>query len=685
MPTPDYNSLINAAAGRYGVDPNLARSIGLQESGLGANAATAVSTSGAVGPFQLIPGPDGLFHEIAGDIGVNPYDPAANVDAGVRYFSHLQTRYGDDTAALMAYNWGPSNLDSYLSTGVGLRGQPIPAETLNYANSVLTRTGVTDAAARVQSLAGRAPLPSGSSALPLPGAGTAGGGGSASPQDTIHTKDRFVVPGYSSTRGLDLDETSDHWTQPRDPHEPYFATAELWIGDVLVCPTKPLRDISSDFLQSIVSPDIEIPGGPNMDLRLEEFQYRSTTMGGGDQFTFRLFCKSWEDVVQIMALAAQHGDGKTSFGYTNIPGGWVGPFKIRINQITPEFLENGYTVVIDAFSYYGSVNLEHGSHVRGWRAETGRVSDIAEHIGRMNGWKTCIEPTVPNLKHTTYLQHNQTDLNFLNYTLAKDAVSEVQRDYIAGSYGPYVAYLSQDPRDFKPVLHFHPRLPSPNSPMSKQTRSYVWGGVINSLTREVGTVISFKPQFQNTAYTMLGGGKLSASSVEPDHANFNTTTAEGTDINDRVIGGKKGPVDVKMKPDQSVPSRSEIASQHDLQHLNGHMASRYFNFRDYALTATMTVVGDPYIRGGQIVNVLVVRPLDGSIMFYDWMISEAMHTISGGEFAVNLNMFRTAKGPHLEGSGPVSGGEKYSQKVTVTSGKAGIVVGGNYAPNVEGR
>ena len=75
--------LADAAADKYGLPRLLVRSVMAAESGFQPD---AVSPKGAIGLMQLMPG-------TAQDLGVDPRDPAQNVDAGVRYLNDLLDRY----------------------------------------------------------------------------------------------------------------------------------------------------------------------------------------------------------------------------------------------------------------------------------------------------------------------------------------------------------------------------------------------------------------------------------------------------------------------------------------------------------------------------------------------------------------------------------------------------------------
>lgn len=89
------------AAHRYGVNPRLAMSVAIIESGFRQN---AVSERGAVGIMQLLP-------STARALSADPYNVAENIDAGVRYLAELLRRYhGDLRLALAAYNAGPTRV-----------------------------------------------------------------------------------------------------------------------------------------------------------------------------------------------------------------------------------------------------------------------------------------------------------------------------------------------------------------------------------------------------------------------------------------------------------------------------------------------------------------------------------------------------------------------------------------------
>jgi len=122
VPTPAWiDNIVNQAALRQGVDPNLVRAIIKVESDFNPQ---AVSRKGAIGLMQLMP-------DTAKSLNVrNPYDPAQNVDAGVRHFKQLLDRYGGNLElSLAAYNAGSTAV--HRSGGV-----PNYSETRNYVKRI---------------------------------------------------------------------------------------------------------------------------------------------------------------------------------------------------------------------------------------------------------------------------------------------------------------------------------------------------------------------------------------------------------------------------------------------------------------------------------------------------------------------------------------------------------------------
>lgn len=114
------------AAQKHGVDHNLVLAVANAESGYRAD---AVSSAGAVGVMQLMPG-------TAASLGVtDSFDAKQNIDGGVRYLKQMLGIFdGDTEKALAAYNAGPGAVQKY-------GGIPPYNETQAYVRNILADIG----------------------------------------------------------------------------------------------------------------------------------------------------------------------------------------------------------------------------------------------------------------------------------------------------------------------------------------------------------------------------------------------------------------------------------------------------------------------------------------------------------------------------------------------------------------
>ena len=125
-PTPDpapaaMRNMVDRIAERHEVDRDLVHSVIRIESNYNPY---AISVKGALGLMQLYPSTARRF-------GVaNAFNPAQNVDGGVRYLKYLLEHYkGDRHLALAAYNAGEGSVERY-------GGVPPYQETRNYVYQV---------------------------------------------------------------------------------------------------------------------------------------------------------------------------------------------------------------------------------------------------------------------------------------------------------------------------------------------------------------------------------------------------------------------------------------------------------------------------------------------------------------------------------------------------------------------
>ncbi len=107
---PDWQSKLFAKrvlanASRWRIDANVLVAIVTVESSWHTR---ALSYAGAIGLGQLMPG-------TAYELGVNPHDPAANLEGAAEYLSGLMHKFGSTNYDLVfaAYNAGPKAVDEY--------------------------------------------------------------------------------------------------------------------------------------------------------------------------------------------------------------------------------------------------------------------------------------------------------------------------------------------------------------------------------------------------------------------------------------------------------------------------------------------------------------------------------------------------------------------------------------------
>ncbi|MDE3154254.1 MAG: lytic transglycosylase domain-containing protein [Acidobacteriota bacterium] len=117
-----YDTIVQQVAARQGVDAGLVRAMIAVESDWQPG---ATSPKGAMGLMQLMPETARQYHL------ANPYDPRANIEAGVRHLKALLTRYSL-RLALAAYNAGEAAVARF-------GGIPPYPETRDYVTRVLAR------------------------------------------------------------------------------------------------------------------------------------------------------------------------------------------------------------------------------------------------------------------------------------------------------------------------------------------------------------------------------------------------------------------------------------------------------------------------------------------------------------------------------------------------------------------
>lgn len=120
--TERWRPLVAEAARRFDISDAWIMAVMAEESG---GDPRAVSPKGAMGLMQIMPA---TWAELRPryDLGADPFDPRANIQAGAAYLREMRDRFGMP-GAFAAYHAGPGRYREHLLTG-----RPLPSETHAY-------------------------------------------------------------------------------------------------------------------------------------------------------------------------------------------------------------------------------------------------------------------------------------------------------------------------------------------------------------------------------------------------------------------------------------------------------------------------------------------------------------------------------------------------------------------------
>ena len=133
-----YGEIVRGHARNYDLDPALLAAVIYQESKFESHAR---SDRGAIGLMQLLPETaKGIAARTGGSKFrvADLYNPEINVRYGAWYLEHLLRKYGDERAALAAYNAGQANVDSWRKRGLPVQFE----ETRHFVDRVEKLKGI---------------------------------------------------------------------------------------------------------------------------------------------------------------------------------------------------------------------------------------------------------------------------------------------------------------------------------------------------------------------------------------------------------------------------------------------------------------------------------------------------------------------------------------------------------------
>ncbi len=123
-----------AAEQQYGLPAGLLSRQAYEESGFQPAVidGTQASSAGALGILQMMPQ---YFSSVQVPTPFTDADVEAQIQQAAAYDAQLYQQFGDWGLALMAYNWGPGAVSSWLNGGANPAN--VPGQTSTYANAII--------------------------------------------------------------------------------------------------------------------------------------------------------------------------------------------------------------------------------------------------------------------------------------------------------------------------------------------------------------------------------------------------------------------------------------------------------------------------------------------------------------------------------------------------------------------
>lgn len=422
--------------------------------------------------------------------------------------------------------------------------------------------------------------------------------------------------------------------------------------------------MSPAFTNPTPSPPVVAPGMPFVRLELEgvgeipmhefliEMKHEIYAKAELGKVTIQLFDKSMTYLEGLFIAA--NGKGKLQYGWLNGPLTPVRRFQTILYQ--PKFEAFGAFLNL-TFSDYAVEKIPQ-YHDRSFPPSLGIqypvvLSEMVEKIMREDGYtKFQIEETVP-------IEQSETD-----YDVAFRQQGENNHHFISTKVAPYAVSKVTGEAGYNFAIHddtviFRPYVKSDLIPK----RVYLFARDPH------GTMVSWAPQVNGTAYMVMGGGKLNAESYDPK---------EKKPILKEVTIDKNGSVRVKDGGGTGMQvGRQSTLSFDSEDRVAAWGKHRVTRARELAITSTATVLGDPGLSPLDYIEVYVIKS-DGGYHYTSggYFLQKVENMISKGKFETQ---FVCVAAPSLAasvmsgtGSGVTGGGSKSSAfDGTVQSQEAG--------------
>jgi hypothetical protein len=358
---------------------------------------------------------------------------------------------------------------------------------------------------------------------------------------------------------------------------------------------------------------------------------------GSYEAEFVFFDYEWDVLEEFLLRKGMGTPVDFRFGFRDRQSQW---FRMLLADYTPSFSNQGVVLTVplkDGASLANKKTRSMGYSVD--RFPT--ISSIVEWICEQNNWPMIVEPTKPHQNPIT--QDNMADTHLLMHKLKDQAVN-------LKGIGGYVCYFeaggaqSSNPLG---ILHFH----TPTYPKATKQEIYKTYNFAKELD---GEVLEFTPKDNTSVVCMAGGKDANYECFDPRTKRRTTERRRTKDFEGRPMIGEGSVAEPTDEP--GMVNRWVTRPFDNPDELKRYAESRWAMFNNTTFTATLKLLGDPFISPLMFVRVNVIMR-NGKI--HDrwsgrYLVNSATHEIEAGRFTTTLELLRESAGK-TDGGGELSG------------------------------